>query len=250
MRLTHGLFFFLFADSGLTKLIHHAVLVGIPVVVLPKFDLEAFCGAVQRFKTTIALLVPPIVLLLAKDPRVSKFDLSSLKFILSGAAPLGPELGDEVERRIPTLRVTQGYGLTETSPTATFTDYKIYREHKGAAGFTLPSIEIRLVDDEGKDVGHEQGTDGKPGELWIRGPTIMKGYLNNPAATEDCLTKDGWFKTGDVAIVKKNSIYIVDRKKVCIMLSCARLDCTRLTSCRFLAFRWALQELIKYKGFQ
>jgi acyl-CoA synthetase (AMP-forming)/AMP-acid ligase II len=75
-----------------------------------------------------------------------------------------------------------------------------------------PGVEMRLVDDEGKDVGLDQGDKGNPGELWFRGPNIFKGYLNNKEATEDCMTKDGFFKTGDVAIYLKDQIYIVDRK--------------------------------------
>lgn len=78
----------------------------------------------------------------------------------------------------------------------------------------MPCVEARLVNDDGKDVGHEQGAEGNPGEIWLRGPTIMKGYLNNVEATRDCLTEDGWFKTGDIAIAKGSVLWIVDRKKV------------------------------------
>lgn len=207
---------------GMAKFIHSGFLMGQLCIVQPKFDLEKFLDAVQRYKITLALLVPPVCVLLAKHPLVEKYDLSSLKQILVGAAPLSAELGDEVEKRIPNVTVTQAYGLSETSPTATYAPVKHYRHHKGTCGALVPCVEARLVNDDGKDVGHEQGSDGNPGELWLRGPTIMKGYLNNEAATKDCLTDDGWFKTGDVAILKKGYFYIVDRKK----------------------------ELIKYKGYQ
>jgi 4-coumarate--CoA ligase len=207
---------------GLAKFLLRGFQVGLQTIVMPKFDLQGFLEGVQRYKVTQTCLVPPICVLLAKHPLVSKYDLSTLKHILVGAAPLSADLGDQVTARLPTVVITQGYGLTETSPTATYGSMERYKYHKGTCGALVPCVEARLVDDDGKDVGHEQGQDGKPGELWLKGSTIMKGYLNNKAATDDCITPDGWFKTGDVAIVKKGFFYIVDRKK----------------------------ELIKYKGFQ
>lgn len=204
------------------RFIHFALYYGMTVVVMPRFELPVFLGAVARYKITLGILVPPILVLLAKDPSVTKYDLSSLKVIMSGAAPLSAELGDEVMARIPSCQVTQGYGLTETSPTAHYTPASLYQQHKGSCGRLMPCVEARLVNDDGRDVAFEQGKDGQPGELWLRGPTIMKGYLNNKTATEESITPDGWFKTGDVAIYKDDHFYIVDRKK----------------------------ELIKYKGFQ
>lgn len=185
-------------------------------------------------------MVPPILVLIAKSPVVEKYDISSLKFFMSGAAPLSADLGDQVEKRFPTARVTQGYGLTETSPTATYTLYKQYRSVKGSCGALLPGVEARLVDDDGKDVGHEQGKEGKAGELWLRGPTVInrkKGYLNLPKVNEECITEDQWFKTGDVAVYRDGYFYITDRKKVrtrvasCLLLlnfypSNSRLDLT------------------------
>ncbi|KDN47977.1 acetyl-CoA synthetase-like protein [Tilletiaria anomala UBC 951] len=207
---------------AISKHVQHAPYTGTPVVVLPKFDLEQWLSTVQHFKVTIAMAVPPILVLLAKHPIIDKYNLSSLKLLLCAAAPLSAELGDEVEKRIPTVRVTQGWGLTETSPTATFTPSHMYRNAKGSAGRLLPGLEMRIVDDDSRDVGHEQGDKGKPGEIWVRGPTVFRRYLNNKVATDDCKTSDGWFKTGDVGIYLKEQIYIVDRKK----------------------------ELIKYKGYQ
>lgn len=212
----------MFHIFGLNLLLMTAFLVGMPVVVVPRFEIEIFCAAVQRFRATMALVVPPMVLLLARSPVVSKYDLSSLRCAISGAAPLSVELGSEAERRLPTLRVTQGYGLSETSPVVTIAPSTEYHEHRGTCGRTAAGVEVRLVDEEHGDVAHMQGEDGRRGELWVRGPNVMMGYLNNRAATEDCLTPDGWFKTGDIALMRKGYFYIVDRKK----------------------------ELIKYKGFQ
>lgn len=207
---------------GMAKFIHYGLYIGMTVVVMPRFDLHVFLEAVPKYKITLGILVPPILVLLAKNPDVLKYDLSSLRVILSGAAPLSAQLGDEVQARIPTCQVTQGYGLTETSPTSHYTPASKYQNFKGTCGRLMPCVEARLVDEDGRDVAHEQGEYGKPGELWMRGPTIMKGYLNNEAATRDAITPDGWFKTGDVAIYRDEHFFIVDRKK----------------------------ELIKYKGFQ
>lgn len=207
---------------GLAKFMCKGVYIGAECVVVPKFDLGVFCAAVEKFKCNISYVVPPILVLLAKDPRAKKYDLKSLKWVMSGAAPLGTELSMEVEAAHPGLRVTQGWGLSETSPTATFAKPEDYHAHMGTCGRLIAGVEGRLVDDDGNDVGFEQGENGKPGEFWVRGPTIMKGYLNNKEATDDCITPDGWFKTGDIAIMKNNYFWIVDRKK----------------------------ELIKYKGFQ
>ncbi|TKY84960.1 hypothetical protein EX895_006040 [Sporisorium graminicola] len=207
---------------GLAKYLCKGIYIGGESVVIPKFDLDVFCSAVEKFKCNIAYVVPPMLVLLAKDPRAKKYNLKSLKWVMSGAAPLGSELSLEVEAVHPGLLVTQGWGLSETSPTATFASPEEYHDHMGSCGRLLAGVEGRLVDDDGNDVGFEQGENGKPGEFWVRGPTIMKGYLNNKAATDDCITPDGWFKTGDIAIMKDGFFWIVDRKK----------------------------ELIKYKGFQ
>lgn len=91
----------------LLQFIHHAVWWGITTVVLPKFDLDDWCSAVQKYKITVGIVVPPLLVLIAKSPVVSKYDLSSIKMFMSGAAPLSAELGDQVEKRLPTCRVTQ-----------------------------------------------------------------------------------------------------------------------------------------------
>lgn len=207
---------------GLNFFVFTCFLHGIRVVAMPKFDINLFCASVQRFQCTMALVVPPILLALARHPVVDKYDMSTLRLAVSGAAPLGPELCEDVTRRLPTLGLGQGYGLSETSPVILRATAKVHHGAFGTAGRIVPHNEVRLVDYDGKDVAFEQGKDGKPGELWVRGRNVMKGYLNNKAATEDCLTPDGWFKTGDVAIVKNGNFFIVDRMK----------------------------ELIKYKGFQ
>ena len=99
--------------------------------------------------------------------------------------------------------------MTETSPTTHTVPLEHGLSKVGSVGILLPNLEARLVDEDGKDA-----PEGEPGELWIRGPTVMKGYHNNPAATKESITEDGFFKTGDVAIVESDGFFhIVDRKK-------------------------------------
>jgi len=162
---------------------------------------------------------------LTLHPAVNKYDLSSLRTLFSGAAPLSAGLVKKVREKFTSLGntqviVTQGYGLTETSPTTMFLEKPHADSKAGSCGRLLPNLEVRLVDDDEKDI--PPGPQSR-GELWIRGKSIMKGYLNNPRATTESITPDRWFKTGDIAIIDNEGFYyIVDRKK----------------------------ELIKYKGFQ
>ncbi|GAA5798021.1 hypothetical protein HPULCUR_003419 [Helicostylum pulchrum] len=206
----------LFHIFGLTAILHTALYWGLPVYILPRFDLVKFCETVQNHKISFAPLVPPIYLLLAKHDLISKYDLSSLKIGISGAAPLSADLSRAVKARLPHFIIKQGYGLTETSPSAIVepTDRTI----DGSTGILLANMLAKIVDDQGNEVAQ-----GERGELWLKGPNIMKGYINNPEATADCIDSEGYFHTGDVALVDKDEhFYIVDR----------------------------IKELIKYKGFQ
>lgn len=120
---------------------------GIPVYILPRFDLVKFCEVVQNHKITFAALVPPIYLLLAKQEMITKYDLSSLRIGISGAAPLSGDLVREVKTRLPNLTIKQGYGLTETSPSAIVepTDRTI----DGSTGILLPNMLAKIVDENG-----------------------------------------------------------------------------------------------------
>jgi acyl-CoA synthetase (AMP-forming)/AMP-acid ligase II len=188
------------------------------VVTMPRFDLAEFLRVIQDYRITRAYVVPPIVLALAKHPLVDEFDLSSLEFMNSGAAPLSAELEVACGKRLG-CRMTQGYGLTETSPTTHFVSDNLAGQMPGEIGPPAPNTECRIV-----DVGTaEDAPAGEPGELLIRGPQVMKGYLNNPQATELAIDPDGWLHTGDIArIDERGSMRIVDR----------------------------IKELIKYKGYQ
>ena len=201
---------------GLTVILLGGLASGATVVTLPRFDLEGFLLAHQRYRITHTYVAPPIVVALAKHPMVDRFDLGALRFMLSGAAPLSADVAAEASRRIG-VEVVQGYGMTELSPVTHFTPPG--RNRPGSAGVAVPNTDCRIVDPAS---GESLGPD-REGELWIRGPQVMAGYLNNPEATAATLDADGWLHTGDVARIDADGyVYLVDR----------------------------LKELIKYKGFQ
>ena len=190
---------------------------GAAVVTMPQFDLETYLRLNEQYKCKSAYLVPPIALALAKHPMVDKFKLS-LETITSGAAPLGAELEAAVQARLGAL-TKQGYGMTETSPVTHFTPADRSLVRHGSCGLIVANTEVRVVHLETrKDVGP-----GESGELLIRGPQVMKGYLNNAEASAQAIDADGWLHTGDVAFADADGyFFIIDR----------------------------LKEFIKYKGYQ
>ena len=202
---------------GMTVIMSASLQAGATVVTMPRFDLKQFLGLLQKHRVTTGYLVPPIVLALAKHPLVDKYDISSLKNVMSGAAPLPESVARGAAARNDML-VRQGYGLTETSP-VTHTNSPRKETRITSVGTSLPNTEWRIVD-------VETGADAAPGalgEVWIRGPQVMKGYLNNPEATRDMLDADGWLHSGDIGKADADGyLYVVDR----------------------------LKELIKYKAFQ
>ena len=201
---------------GMQVLMNGVLHMGARTITLPFFDLEGFLRIIQDQKVTRVAVVPPIVLALAKSTMVDKYDLSSLVQVGSGAAPLSAEVEAEAMRRIG-APVVQGFGLTETSPVTHAMPPGEARS--GSIGVPIPNTEIRVVDPQkGDDLGV-----GEPGELWIRGPQVMKGYLNNEEATKASMDDDGWLHTGDIGHVDDDGYwYVTDR----------------------------IKERIKYKGFQ
>jgi acyl-CoA synthetase (AMP-forming)/AMP-acid ligase II len=200
---------------GMTVLMAYILAGGGALVTLPRFELEAALRLAAEHRMRRLFVVPPVVLALAKHPLVAGFDLSALEIVFSGAAPLGAELEAACAGRLG-CAVVQGYGMTEMSPVSHFTPAGRYAP--GSAGATVPNTRCRIVDPEtGADLPA-----GEVGELWVQGPQVMLGYLNNPEATEATL-KDGWLRTGDLGRIDKDgNLHIVDRVK----------------------------ELIKVKGFQ
>jgi len=151
--------------------------------------------------------VPPIAVALGKHPAVDNYRFPRLKYLFSGAAPLGAELTEAVEKRL-NVKIRQGYGMTEASPATHYTCAG--EERCGAVGLLMPSTECRIVDVEtGRDAPA-----GERGEVWVRGPQVMKSYLNNPEATARTVDAEGWLHTGDIAIVDDDGyLTVVDRLK-------------------------------------
>ncbi|MCA9916909.1 MAG: 4-coumarate--CoA ligase family protein [Anaerolineales bacterium] len=204
---------------GMVVIMNMSLAKGATIVTMPRFDMVQFLELVQKHKVTRVNLVPPILVGLAKHPIVDQYDTSSLVELFSGAAPLGQALADEVKARL-NCRVVQGYGLTETSPVTHVYNLTMTQEDKlSSIGPAIPNTDVMIVDPtSGEPVGKNER-----GELWISGPQVMKGYLNNPDATAATVDEDGWLHTGDIGYVDDEGFfYIVDR----------------------------LKELIKYKGFQ
>ncbi|KUN37348.1 AMP-dependent synthetase [Streptomyces longwoodensis] len=206
---------------GLTALMNAPLRKGATVVVLPRFELEAFLAAIQTHRITGLYVAPPIVLALAKHPAVAQYDLSSLRYVISAAAPLDADLAAACAQRLGLPPVGQAYGMTELSPGTHVVPLDAMEEAPpGTVGKLIAGTEMRVVslDDPGKDLGV-----GEAGEILIRGPQVMKGYLGRPDATEAMIDRDGWLHTGDVGHVDRDGwLFVVDRVK----------------------------ELIKYKGFQ
>jgi acyl-CoA synthetase (AMP-forming)/AMP-acid ligase II len=204
---------------GMVVIINISLVRGVTIVTMPRFDLEQFLKLIQKHKITRVNIIPPVLVGLAKHPIVDQYDTSSLVELASGAAPLSAELTQEVMDRIG-CSVIQGYGMTETSPVTHYYNRSLASSEKRASvGPLIPNTEVMVVDIiSGEPVGVNQ-----PGEVCIRGPQVMKGYLNNPGATSSTIDKDGWLRTGDIGYADEEGFfYIVDR----------------------------LKELIKYKGYQ
>jgi len=208
----------LFHIYGLVVVLNMGLYTGATIVTMPRFELESFLKAVQDYDVTLAHLVPPVVLSLSKNPIVDEYKLPKLKTIFSGAAPLGEELTRACMDRLG-CSIRQGYGMTETSPVTHTSPAPPYDVKFGSVGVPAPNTECKIVDLEtGEPVGP-----GQKGEVCVRGPQIMKGYLNKPDATAQTIDTDDWLHTGDIGYFDEDGhFFIVDRAK----------------------------ELIKYKGFQ
>ncbi|MCJ1258805.1 hypothetical protein MMC24_006638 [Lignoscripta atroalba] len=197
---------------ALVVICHATTYRGDQVINLPKFEINSYLNAIQRFKINTLYLVPPIVIVMTKNKALcDKYDLSTVQSIFTGAAPLGPETADTLHEQRPDWLIRQGYGLTETSTVVCSTPSNDI--WFGSSGSLLPSVEARIVSVEGNDItGYDQ-----PGELLIRSPTVVLGYLNNDAANKETF-QDGWMRTGDEAVIRKGPrgtehVWIVDRIK-------------------------------------
>jgi acyl-CoA synthetase (AMP-forming)/AMP-acid ligase II len=208
----------LFHIYGLVVVLNMGLHMGATIVTLPRFDFEQFLKTINTHRVTLAHLVPPIVLALAKSPVVDNYDLSSLKMLFCGAAPLDENLTRNAMQRL-NVDIRQGYGMTETSPVTHSSPANPEHVKYGSVGVLAPNTEGKIIDLETGAVLPPR----QEGELCVRGPQVMKGYLNRPEATAATIDADNWLHTGDIAYFDEDGhFFIVDRAK----------------------------ELIKYKGFQ
>ncbi len=182
---------------------------GATIVTVPRYDLEQFLNVLEQYRVTIAPLVPPLVLALTRAPQVQQHDLSALRVIHCGAAPLAHEIASACRERLG-VEIRYGYGMTEVSPLSHASLVEPEKHKPGSVGFCLPNTECRIVD-------YTNGEELPPrseGEIWVRGPQVMKGYLGNPAATEEMIKPDGWLRTGDIGYCEEDGqLFVVDRLK-------------------------------------
>ncbi|KAK9120492.1 hypothetical protein Syun_018109 [Stephania yunnanensis] len=212
----------LFHIYALNSVLLCSLRAGASLLLMQKFEMGTLLELIQRFRVSVAAVVPPIVMALAKNPTVEMFDLSSIRIVLSGAAPLGKDLEVALKNRVPQAVFGQGYGMTEAGPVLSMCPAFAKRplpSKSGSCGTVVRNAELKIVDPEtGSSLPHNQR-----GEICIRGPQIMKGYLNDPEATKNTIDVEGWLHTGDIGYVDEDGeVFIVDRVK----------------------------ELIKFKGFQ
>jgi acyl-CoA synthetase (AMP-forming)/AMP-acid ligase II len=214
---------------GMTVLLNAALHARARLIIMGSFDLAKFLGHIAEHRCTHAFIAPPVAVALAKHPLIDSYDLSSLRGIMSGAAPLDAELALAVTERI-LCPLVQGYGMSELSPVSHVTPFDGGHEllgsvaPKSSCGWTVPNAVSKIVDAEtGAELDPPASGRSGTGELWFKGPNVMAGYLNNDAATRETIDHDGFLHTGDLAQVDATGcVYIVDR----------------------------LKELIKYKGYQ
>jgi acyl-CoA synthetase (AMP-forming)/AMP-acid ligase II len=208
----------LFHIYGLVVVLNMGLYQGSTIVTVPRFELELFLQLIQDHQVTLAHLVPPIVLALSKSPVVDNYDLSKLKTIFSGAAPLDQNLTRACMQRL-SCDVRQGYGMTETSPVTHSSPADPSQVKFGSVGVPAPNTECKIID---LGTGESLGPN-KEGEVCVRGPQVMMGYLNRAEATAATIDSEEWLHTGDIGYADdEGHFFIVDRAK----------------------------ELIKYKGFQ
>lgn len=186
---------------------------GIPVYVMERFVFEDFLKYLERYHVTALQTVPPVVVMLSKRPEVSKYDLSSIEYILCGAAPLSKDVQNDVMKRLGCV-IVQGWGMTETTALAIIIPGSKV-DFTGSIGMCVPNTEAKLINETGQEIAGNETA----GELLVRGPQIMKEYWGNVKATKESLDDGNWLHTGDIAIRRGDNFWIVDRIKELIKVN-------------------------------
>ncbi|KAF7833964.1 4-coumarate--CoA ligase-like 9 [Senna tora] len=196
-----------------------AIAFGGTLVMMQRFDFDGMLKAVERYRITRVPVAPPLVVALTKSELVNRYDLSSLRLLGCGGAPLGKEVAENFKAKFPNVEILEGYGLTESGGAVSRMVGGDEAKRHGSVGRLEHSMEAKIVD----PVSGEALLPSQKGELWLRGPTIMKGYVGDKKATAETLDSEGWLKTGDLCYFDSHGfLFIVDR----------------------------LKELIKYKAYQ
>ncbi|KAF5710207.1 lipase esterase [Fusarium mundagurra] len=201
----------------------YAVINGAPwlgsyICLLPRFDLEIYMRLMSARKATLARLVPPVAKLLADSTQVGQYDFSSLEYFSCSAAPLSDKVASKLRNAFPHVVLCQTYGCTEASGACVQSGVQDKNMASNATGKAISNLEMRFLDESGNDVKA-----GEPGEITLRGPNIMMGYLRDPEATAKDMLEGGWYKTGDLGYVNEDG---------------------------YLILKGRLKDTIKYNGFQ
>lgn len=203
---------------GIAACLHLAVLLGATMILLPRWDVKEVLRTIHRLRPTLFPGVPTMYIAINHYPDLGRYDLSSLRFCLSGAAPLPAEVQQEFERRSG-CRMVQGYGMTEASPVTHLTPL-VGETPLRSTGLPVPNTDVRVVDVE---TGQQIMPPGEEGEIIVRGPQVMKGYWRMPTETANVL-RDGWLHTGDIGYMdERGFFYVVDRKKDMIISGGAKV---------------------------
>jgi long-chain acyl-CoA synthetase len=223
----------LFHVTGCLSTMTLSYATGAKVVLMPpgRFDPEVAMQRIEREKVTSIGGVPTVMWRILESPSLDKYDLSSVKRASYGGAPAAPELVERIQEVFPNLRktLTTAYGLTETASVATAHGGDDYFAHPGSVGRAAPTVELRIVADDGVDVPARER-----GEVWIKGPTVMnRGYWRRPDANESSFS-DGWFHTGDVGFLDEDGfLYLVDRAKDMIIRAGENVYCVEVENVLF-----------------
>ncbi|GAA5810441.1 hypothetical protein MFLAVUS_003862 [Mucor flavus] len=214
----------LFHILGIFRFIHLAVYEGRTTVLMARYDLEKFCQSVEKYKITSLYVVPPMLLQLVNSPSiVDKYDFSSVVGFHAGAAPVSSGLSNQINKKF-NIPVLQGYGMTETASVLTYQTIETYIP--GSVGRMISGIDAIVTDENGRVL-----PSGERGEICIKGPIVMQGYLNNPEATAEVIDKNGYLHTGDIGYFDKlGNWYIVDRSKELIKYNAFQIAPAELES--------------------
>jgi acyl-CoA synthetase (AMP-forming)/AMP-acid ligase II len=220
----------LFHVTGCHAMMLSAVAFGTKLVIMYKWDPERALELIERERITQIGGVPAMVWQLLESPSFGKTDISSVKSIGYGGAPAPPELVRRIEELFPGRTPTNGWGMTETSSTASSNSGVDYVAKPDSCGPPLPVVDAKIVDENGEELPPGDTA----GELWVRGPNVVKGYWNKPDATAETFTPDGWLKTGDIARIDEDGfVHIVDRAKDMIIRGGENVYCAEVEAALF-----------------